>query len=82
MKTPVITIPSILKVAALVVTIIGLLVALELANMTSKQLKVTPAITAHHFSNILGFFPSTIHRLLPKASLILGQSAATQLDKT
>nr|YP_009108374.1 NADH dehydrogenase subunit 5 [Diptychus maculatus]AIV00464.1 NADH dehydrogenase subunit 5 [Diptychus maculatus] len=82
MKTPVMTMPSILKVAALVVTIMGLLVALELANMTSKQLKVTPAITAHHFSNMLGFFPSTIHRLLPKASLILGQSAATQLDKT
>nr|AKK32232.1 NADH dehydrogenase subunit 5 [Diptychus maculatus] len=82
MKTPVMTMPSILKMAALVVTIVGLLVAMELANMTSKQLKVTPAITAHHFSNMLGFFPSTIHRFLPKASLILGQSAATQLDKT
>nr|YP_009772687.1 NADH dehydrogenase subunit 5 [Gymnodiptychus pachycheilus weiheensis]AJD22304.1 NADH dehydrogenase subunit 5 [Gymnodiptychus pachycheilus weiheensis]QIZ11235.1 NADH dehydrogenase subunit 5 [Gymnodiptychus pachycheilus weiheensis] len=82
MKTPVMTMPMALKVAALVVTIAGLLVALELANMTSKQVKITPTIPIHHFSNMLGFFPTTVHRLLPKAKLTLGQSAATQLDKT
>nr|QNH82357.1 NADH dehydrogenase subunit 5 [Gymnodiptychus dybowskii] len=82
MKTPVMTMPMLLKVTALVVTIVGLLVALELANMTSKQVKITPAIPVHHFSNMLGFFPTTVHRFLPKAKLTLGQSAATQLDKT
>nr|YP_009183979.1 NADH dehydrogenase subunit 5 [Gymnodiptychus dybowskii]ALN96769.1 NADH dehydrogenase subunit 5 [Gymnodiptychus dybowskii] len=82
MKAPVMTMPVLLKVAALVVTIAGLLVALELANMTSKQVKVVPTIPVHHFSNMLGFFPTTVHRLLPKAKLTLGQSAATQLDKT
>nr|AGH88751.1 NADH dehydrogenase subunit 5 [Carassius gibelio]AGH88752.1 NADH dehydrogenase subunit 5 [Carassius gibelio]AGH88753.1 NADH dehydrogenase subunit 5 [Carassius gibelio]BAH57804.1 NADH dehydrogenase subunit 5 [Carassius auratus] len=81
-KTPIMTMPTTLKMAALLVTIAGLLVAMELANMTSKQVKVTPMIPLHHFSNMLGFFPAIIHRLLPKLKLTLGQSAATQLDKT
>nr|BAH57810.1 NADH dehydrogenase subunit 5 [Carassius auratus]BAH57811.1 NADH dehydrogenase subunit 5 [Carassius auratus] len=82
MKTPIMTMPTTLKMAALLVTIAGLLVAMELANMTSKQVKITPMIPLHHFSNMLGFFPAIIHRLLPKLKLTLGQSAATQLDKT
>nr|YP_009676048.1 NADH dehydrogenase subunit 5 [Sinocyclocheilus qujingensis]QDE12969.1 NADH dehydrogenase subunit 5 [Sinocyclocheilus qujingensis] len=81
-KTPIMTMPTTLKLAALAVTITGLLVATELANMTSKQVKITPMISMHHFSNMLGFFPATIHRLLPKLKLTLGQSAATQFDKT
>nr|YP_009469548.1 NADH dehydrogenase subunit 5 [Sinocyclocheilus jii]AVE15058.1 NADH dehydrogenase subunit 5 [Sinocyclocheilus jii] len=82
MKTPTMTMPATLKMAALLVTITGLLVAMELANMTSKQVKITPMISTHHFSNMLGFFPATTHRLFPKLKLTLGQSAATQLDKT
>nr|YP_009312149.1 NADH dehydrogenase subunit 5 [Dawkinsia tambraparniei]BAV71520.1 NADH dehydrogenase subunit 5 [Dawkinsia tambraparniei] len=82
MKTPVMTMPIMLKTAALAVTIIGLLTAMELTNMTSKQVKITPTIKMHHFSNMLGFFPMITHRLLPKLKLILGQTAATQLDKT
>nr|AQT00831.1 NADH dehydrogenase subunit 5 [Cirrhinus reba] len=82
MKTPVMTMPTTLKMAALMVTIMGLLVAMDLANMTSKQVKITPITSMHHFSNMLGFFPAVVHRLLPKLKLILGQSAATQLDKT
>uniref|UniRef100_A0AB38ZG11 NADH-ubiquinone oxidoreductase chain 5 n=1 Tax=Barbodes sp. TaxID=3138256 RepID=A0AB38ZG11_9TELE len=82
MKTQTMTMPTTMKMAALMVTILGLLVAMELANMTSKQMKVTPIILTHHFSNMLGFFPMIIHRLLPKLKLTMGQSAATQLDKT
>nr|YP_008855054.1 NADH dehydrogenase subunit 5 [Labeo lineatus]BAO09089.1 NADH dehydrogenase subunit 5 [Labeo lineatus] len=82
MKTPIMTMPTTLKMAALLVTIAGLLVAMDLANMTSKQVKITPMIPTHHFSNMLGFFPATTHRLLPKLKLTIGQSAATQLDKT
>nr|YP_009311395.1 NADH dehydrogenase subunit 5 [Cyprinion semiplotum]AJQ17949.1 NADH dehydrogenase subunit 5 [Cyprinion semiplotum]QGL54670.1 NADH dehydrogenase subunit 5 [Cyprinion semiplotum]BAV70246.1 NADH dehydrogenase subunit 5 [Cyprinion semiplotum] len=82
MKTPIMTMPTTLKMAALLVTITGLLMAMELANMTSKQVKITPMIPTHHFSNMLGFFPAIMHRLLPKLKLTLGQSAATQLDKT
>nr|AKZ29862.1 NADH dehydrogenase subunit 5 [Acrossocheilus yunnanensis]QKG02556.1 NADH dehydrogenase subunit 5 [Acrossocheilus yunnanensis] len=82
MKTPIMTMPTTLKTAALMVTIVGLLTAMELANMTSKQVKITPTIPTHHFSNMLGFFPTVVHRLIPKLKLTLGQSAATQLDKT
>nr|YP_009442181.1 NADH dehydrogenase subunit 5 [Discogobio longibarbatus]ATN40473.1 NADH dehydrogenase subunit 5 [Discogobio longibarbatus] len=82
MKTPTMTMPTTLKMAALLVTITGLLVAMDLANMTSKQVKIIPMMPTHHFSNMLGFFPAVTHRLLPKLKLTLGQSAATQLDKT
>nr|WNH20305.1 NADH dehydrogenase subunit 5 [Hemiramphus depauperatus] len=82
-KTPIMTMPSTLKMAALIVTIIGLLTALELASMTSKQFKPTPLLTPHHFSNMLGFFPAVVHRLAPKLNLVLGQAIAAQtVDQT
>nr|YP_010282236.1 NADH dehydrogenase subunit 5 [Upeneus tragula]UHM24800.1 NADH dehydrogenase subunit 5 [Upeneus tragula]BAO84651.1 NADH dehydrogenase subunit 5 [Upeneus tragula] len=83
LKTPVMTMPTSLKLAALIVTILGLLTALELASLTSKQFKPTPALTAHHFSNMLGFFPAVVHRLAPKMNLVLGQAVASQMmDQT
>nr|YP_009312279.1 NADH dehydrogenase subunit 5 [Crossocheilus reticulatus]ADP24333.1 NADH dehydrogenase subunit 5 [Crossocheilus reticulatus]BAV71676.1 NADH dehydrogenase subunit 5 [Crossocheilus reticulatus] len=82
MKTPIMTMPTTLKMAALLVTITGLLIAMDLANATSKQVKITPMTSPHHFSNMLGFFPTITHRLLPKLKLTMGQSAATQFDKT
>nr|WNH38555.1 NADH dehydrogenase subunit 5 [Wetmorella albofasciata] len=83
LKTPVMTMPPLLKLAALTVTAIGLLTALELASLTSKQFKPTPNLNAHHFSNMLGFFPTIIHRLAPKINLLLGQSIASQMiDQT
>nr|YP_010132966.1 NADH dehydrogenase subunit 5 [Etheostoma camurum]QWE36393.1 NADH dehydrogenase subunit 5 [Etheostoma camurum]QWE36406.1 NADH dehydrogenase subunit 5 [Etheostoma camurum] len=83
LKTPVMTMPPLLKLAALIVTIGGLLLALELASLTSKQLKPTPYLTAHHFSNMLGFFPTIIHRFAPKLNLVLGQTIASQMvDQT
>ncbi|MGL5345210.1 MAG: hypothetical protein ACRC9O_11620 [Plesiomonas sp.] len=82
-KTPTITMPFTLKVAALAVTITGLLTAIELAGLTSKQFKTSPATASHHFSNMLGYFPAITHRLIPKLNLVLGQSIATQLvDQT
>nr|WQT71005.1 NADH dehydrogenase subunit 5 [Abudefduf saxatilis] len=83
LKTPVMSMPPILKLAALTVTIIGVLTALELASLTSKQFKTTPNLPMHHFSNMLGFFPAIIHRLPPKLNLILGQTIAAQMvDQT
>nr|YP_002154605.1 NADH dehydrogenase subunit 5 [Ablennes hians]YP_009355478.1 NADH dehydrogenase subunit 5 [Dermogenys pusilla]QDE52634.1 NADH dehydrogenase subunit 5 [Dermogenys pusilla]BAG69282.1 NADH dehydrogenase subunit 5 [Ablennes hians]BAX03757.1 NADH dehydrogenase subunit 5 [Dermogenys pusilla]BBU25654.1 NADH dehydrogenase subunit 5 [Ablennes hians]BBU25667.1 NADH dehydrogenase subunit 5 [Dermogenys pusilla] len=83
LKTPVMSMPPILKMAALIVTIIGLLTALELASMTTKQVKTKPNLTTHHFSNMLGFFPPIIHRMAPKLSLMLGQTIASQtIDQT
>nr|YP_009368629.1 NADH dehydrogenase subunit 5 [Schistura sikmaiensis]ARM16639.1 NADH dehydrogenase subunit 5 [Schistura sikmaiensis] len=82
-KTPIMTMPTTLKTAALAVTIIGLLTAMELAALTSKQLKTHPTAKPHHFSNMLGYFPAIIHRSIPKLNLVLGQSIATQLvDQT
>nr|AIM58845.1 NADH dehydrogenase subunit 5 [Squalidus sp. SX-0527] len=81
-KTPVMTMPATLKMAALMVTIAGLLVAMELTAMTNKQIKITPTMTLHNFSNMLGYFPAMIHRLPPKLNLTLGQSIATKLDQT
>nr|QUS64036.1 NADH dehydrogenase subunit 5 [Neosalanx taihuensis] len=82
-KTPVMTMPPVLKLSALIVTVVGLLTALELASLTSKQFKTTPALTPHNFSNMLGFFPAAIHRSVPYLSLSLGQTIANQmLDQT
>nr|YP_003127015.1 NADH dehydrogenase subunit 5 [Oplegnathus punctatus]UER93903.1 NADH dehydrogenase subunit 5 [Oplegnathus punctatus]BAH97906.1 NADH dehydrogenase subunit 5 [Oplegnathus punctatus] len=82
-KTPVMSMPPLLKLAALAVTVLGLLIALELASLTSKQYKATPHLTTHHFSNMLGFFPTIIHRLTPKLNLALGQAIASQMiDQT
>nr|YP_003848796.1 NADH dehydrogenase subunit 5 [Hapalogenys nigripinnis]ADL14734.1 NADH dehydrogenase subunit 5 [Hapalogenys nigripinnis] len=83
LKTPIMSMPPLLKLAALIVTITGLLLALELASLTSKQFKPTPYSTPHHFSNMLGFFPAITHRFAPKINLILGQQIAGQMvDQT
>nr|YP_009246613.1 NADH dehydrogenase subunit 5 [Thryssa kammalensis]AMV74133.1 NADH dehydrogenase subunit 5 [Thryssa kammalensis]QCA40764.1 NADH dehydrogenase subunit 5 [Thryssa kammalensis] len=82
-NTPIMTMPPLLKLGALIVTLMGLITALELANLTSKQLKTTPNIKLHNFSNVLGYFPPTVHRMVPKLSLIMGQTLANQLaDQT
>nr|YP_009736106.1 NADH dehydrogenase subunit 5 [Pseudogastromyzon cheni]QBM11063.1 NADH dehydrogenase subunit 5 [Pseudogastromyzon cheni] len=82
-KSPVMSMPLALKTAALAVTIIGLLTAMELTALTNKQYKTNPITQTHHFSNMLGYFPPVIHRLLPKLNLTFGQLAATQMvDQT
>nr|BAR45911.1 NADH dehydrogenase subunit 5 [Omosudis lowii] len=83
LKTPVMTMPPLLKLSALIVTILGLLTALELASLTNKQFKTTPWLPAHNFSNMLGYFPAIVHRLTPKLNLTLGQTIASQMvDQT
>nr|YP_008593389.1 NADH dehydrogenase subunit 5 [Trichogaster lalius]BAN83318.1 NADH dehydrogenase subunit 5 [Trichogaster lalius] len=83
MKNPILTMPMLIKLAALIVTVLGLIIALDLALLTSKQFKPTPVFTTHHFSNMLGFFPMIIHRLMPKLNLIMGQTIASQMiDQT
>nr|YP_004222237.1 NADH dehydrogenase subunit 5 [Petrocephalus microphthalmus]BAJ54282.1 NADH dehydrogenase subunit 5 [Petrocephalus microphthalmus] len=82
-KTQVMTMPPTLKLSALLVSLLGLSTAIALTDLTSKQLKPTPKINLHNFSNMLGFFPPVIHRLTPKITLTMGQLAATQLvDQT
>lgn len=82
LKTPIITIHPLLKLAALITSVVGLLLAIELISV-SKQFKTASPSPLHNFSNILGFFPLTTHRLMPKLNLTMGQLIATQLlDQT
>nr|YP_004123502.1 NADH dehydrogenase subunit 5 [Gobiobotia macrocephala]ACN29561.1 NADH dehydrogenase subunit 5 [Gobiobotia macrocephala] len=81
-KTPTMSMPMTLKMAAIIVTITGLLIAMELTALTNKQVKITPTISSHNFSNMLGYFPALIHRMPPKLNLTLGQAIATKLDQT
>nr|BBA30544.1 NADH dehydrogenase subunit 5 [Gadiculus argenteus thori] len=82
-KTPVLTMTTELKLAALTVSVLGLLIALELATLTSTQFKTLPAQAPHHFSASLGFIPVTLHRQIPQLSLLLGQKIASQMvDQT
>nr|YP_008379200.1 NADH dehydrogenase subunit 5 [Beringraja rhina]AGO95090.1 NADH dehydrogenase subunit 5 [Beringraja rhina] len=78
-KTQILTMPLTLKLSALLVTIIGLLLALELTNLTKHQFKIYPALPTHNFSNMLGYFPPIIHRLYPKISLYWAQTISTHL---
>nr|WNH19069.1 NADH dehydrogenase subunit 5 [Synaphobranchus oregoni] len=82
-KTPIMTMPPMLKLSALLVTILGLIIAMDLTNLTNKQFKINPNMPAHNFSNMLGYFPDIVHRAVPKLNLVLGQTMATQLvDQT
>nr|YP_008815570.1 NADH dehydrogenase subunit 5 [Aetobatus flagellum]AGY96939.1 NADH dehydrogenase subunit 5 [Aetobatus flagellum] len=78
-KTQVMTMTPLLKTSALLVTILGLIIALELASLTSTQLKIYPNLQTHNFSNMLGYFPLITHRLLPKLSLAWAQTISTQM---
>nr|YP_009270243.1 NADH dehydrogenase subunit 5 [Polypterus mokelembembe]ADG95267.1 NADH dehydrogenase subunit 5 [Polypterus mokelembembe] len=79
-KTQMLTMSPMLKLTALVVTLLGLITALELASMTNKQIKINPTKSAHNFSNMLGFYPHILHRLMSKLPLTLGQTSATQMS--
>nr|QUL60484.1 NADH dehydrogenase subunit 5 [Martes americana]QUL60497.1 NADH dehydrogenase subunit 5 [Martes americana] len=80
--TPQMTMPHYLKMMALVVTILGFILALEL-NLMMQNLKFKYPSSLFKFSNMLGYFPTIIHRLMPKTNLLMGQkSASTLLDMT
>nr|YP_010033974.1 NADH dehydrogenase subunit 5 [Gymnobelideus leadbeateri]QOW83349.1 NADH dehydrogenase subunit 5 [Gymnobelideus leadbeateri] len=72
------TMPTLMKLSAIVVTITGILIAMELNSMTNKSPMTTP-MHSHHFSNMLGYFTHLFHRTSPMASLHLGQHIATML---
>nr|YP_010270223.1 NADH dehydrogenase subunit 5 [Glyptocephalus stelleri]UJY97141.1 NADH dehydrogenase subunit 5 [Glyptocephalus stelleri] len=83
LKTPIMSMPPLLKLAALAVTIVGLLVAMELAMLTNKQYKSFSNFSMHKFSNLLGFFPDIVHRVAPSMAFFFGQDAANQtVDQT
>nr|YP_001218740.1 NADH dehydrogenase subunit 5 [Parajulis poecilepterus]ABP03892.1 NADH dehydrogenase subunit 5 [Parajulis poecilepterus] len=82
-KVPVLTMSFSLKMGAIAVTLLGFFIALELAHLSSKQMKPSPYLSSHRFSNMLGYFPTLIHRAVPKMSLVMGQKLASQMvDQT
>nr|AFR24943.1 NADH dehydrogenase subunit 5 [Cyclemys fusca] len=76
LKTLPMTMPTYIKIAALMVTSLGLLLALELTSMTNKMVKPS---NIYNFSNSLAYFNTLIHRLLPATNMKLSQNIATHL---
>nr|YP_009024889.1 NADH dehydrogenase subunit 5 [Allochrocebus lhoesti]AHN49872.1 NADH dehydrogenase subunit 5 [Allochrocebus lhoesti] len=72
------TMPHYLKLSALCATILGFLMALDLTLMTNK-LKMNNPSQMFKFSNMLGYFPTTIHRMIPHQSLLMSQNLALLL---
>nr|YP_009110015.1 NADH dehydrogenase subunit 5 [Lepus tolai]AIV00408.1 NADH dehydrogenase subunit 5 [Lepus tolai] len=75
---PQMTMPLYMKLTALFVTILGFSIAMEL-NQLSLHLKMSTQSNSFNFSNMLGFFPATMHRLLPYINLSASQNVATLL---
>nr|YP_009945010.1 NADH dehydrogenase subunit 5 [Chelonoidis vandenburghi]QOD98658.1 NADH dehydrogenase subunit 5 [Chelonoidis vandenburghi] len=77
LKTQPTTMPTYIKIAALTMTILGLLLALELTTMANKMTPKPSNI--HNLSNLLIHFNTLTHRSLPMASLKFSQNIATHL---
>nr|ARR28353.1 NADH dehydrogenase subunit 5 [Apalone spinifera] len=76
MKTPQMTMPHYMKTSALIVTILGLILAMELITMTNKTTKPSKP---HTFSNLLMYFNVLTHRSLSMLNLKFSQNTATHL---
>nr|AID60841.1 NADH dehydrogenase subunit 5 [Capreolus pygargus]QQP22796.1 NADH dehydrogenase subunit 5 [Capreolus pygargus]UJY98817.1 NADH dehydrogenase subunit 5 [Capreolus pygargus] len=75
---PQMTMPSYLKMMALAVTVLGFILALEISNMT-QNLKFNYPSNTFKFSNMLGYFPTIMHRLAPYMNLMMSQKSASSL---
>nr|AIW63892.1 NADH dehydrogenase subunit 5 [Microcebus murinus] len=78
MNTPQMTMPTYLKLMAMTVTLLGFVLAMEL-NIMTNNLKLKIPSSTFKFSNMLGFFPTTMHRPIPLLNLYLGQNTASSL---
>nr|WIL10193.1 NADH dehydrogenase subunit 5 [Megophrys spinata] len=77
-KSLTLSMPIHIKLAALTVTIFGFIMAIDISKQTKYQVMV-PNLKLHSFSNLLGFFPSIIHRLIPLTNLNFAQNISTHL---
>nr|QYK91807.1 NADH dehydrogenase subunit 5 [Neodon sikimensis] len=76
----VMTMPWYMKTTALMITIAGFGISLDLNNLTSN-LKLTKPLPSNSFSTSLGYFPTITHRLIPLKSLNTGfKTALAMLD--
>nr|AII99260.1 NADH dehydrogenase subunit 5 [Indri indri] len=78
MNNPQMTMPTYLKMTALAVTITGFILAMEL-NLLTNSLKFKLPSQMFKFSEMLGFFPMTMHRLMPSLNLTMSQKTASLL---
>nr|UTE82913.1 NADH dehydrogenase subunit 5 [Propithecus verreauxi] len=78
MNLPQMTMPIYLKLTALMVTITGFVLAMEL-NLMTKNLKFKLPSNMFKFSEQLGYFPITMHRLVPSLNLSMSQKTASLL---
>nr|AZL95692.1 NADH dehydrogenase subunit 5 [Siren reticulata] len=76
MKTQILTMPLLLKVIAIMISLIGLLIALDMSKMMSKNITNNDT---YLFSNSLAFFPTIIHRELPKMQPLMAQNVSTHM---
>nr|APC60552.1 NADH dehydrogenase subunit 5 [Carterodon sulcidens] len=72
---PQMTMPAHMKYTAMLLTIMGFMLAMELNTMT-KNLKINYSSKLSNFSNMLGYFPTLTHRLPPNISLSMSQNLA------
>nr|WDE86326.1 NADH dehydrogenase subunit 5 [Setophaga fusca] len=77
-KTPPMTMPLSIKMTALIVTALGIALALEISKMT-QTLILTKQTTFSNFSTSLGYFNPLIHRLSMTNFLKGGQNIASHL---
>nr|QAT80123.1 NADH dehydrogenase subunit 5 [Capra hircus] len=78
MTIPQITMPHYLKMTALAVTILGFILALETANMTSPP-EIQLLIKHIQILQLLGYYPTIMHRLTPYMNLTMSQKSASSL---
>nr|YP_010037050.1 NADH dehydrogenase subunit 5 [Mungos mungo]QQW47592.1 NADH dehydrogenase subunit 5 [Mungos mungo] len=81
MNIPQMTMPHYLKLTALTVSITGFILALDLNTMT-KNLKFDYPSNLLKFSNLLGYYPTIMHRFLPSTNLNMSQKSASMLLDT
>nr|YP_009308971.1 NADH dehydrogenase subunit 5 [Scutiger ningshanensis]AOS86704.1 NADH dehydrogenase subunit 5 [Scutiger ningshanensis] len=75
-KTQILSMPYFMKLAALIVSLLGLLLAIDSLNLTINQ-TLYKTQTLYSYSNLLAFFPLIIHRIIPNKNLIFAQKIAT-----
>nr|AQM51790.1 NADH dehydrogenase subunit 5 [Rhizothera longirostris] len=77
-KTPPMTMPITTKTAAIIITTLGIILALELSNMTHIPTPPKQNLLMN-FSSSLGYFNPLIHRTNPTTLLHTGQKFASHL---
>nr|ACR55944.1 NADH dehydrogenase subunit 5 [Anilius scytale] len=75
--TTTVTMPKTAKLGALIMTILGLILSLDMFLISTKQTQKSPS-TMMTFFNQLAFF-NTIHRALPMKTLKFSQNTSTEL---